>query len=381
VKQAWTRWGSLLALFVLLGSLYVPAARAADPANPDGSFNIIVTPQPVSLTAKPGTAVSTDFRIQNQSLATEHVKVSLMKFGAEGEDGTPRLLDFEPGDDEAGWVHFSQTRFDAEPNVWTSVKMTINVPKTAAFGYYFAVLFSRDGAEQQTQPKQANLLGAVAALALLDVEAPGAERDAKIVGFGANRNLYEFLPADFTVRVRNTGNVHVAPRGNIFITKGGKQVATLEVNQGKGFVLPGTHRVFTADWADGWPVYKVQTSGGKVVLDKADKPVRSLSWSNFSPDKLRFGKYKAHLVLVYNDGHSDIPVEATLSFWVVPWRILGFGLLFLLLVCAGLWALVGRPVRARFKKRRASRAGLKPSAQPQEPNEAKEGPDGPSEAK
>jgi hypothetical protein len=38
--------------------------------------------------------------------------------------------------------------------------------------------------------------------------------------------------------------------------------------------------------------------------------------------KLRFGKYQAKLLLIYDDGHRDVPLEGTVSFWVVPWRLL-----------------------------------------------------------
>lgn len=331
---------------------------ANNPANPEGSFNIVVSPQPVTLVTKPGVKVSQDLKIQNQSLATEHVKITLMKFTAEGESGAPHLLDFQPGEIEQEWVSFSRTRFNAEPNVWETVKMTVNPPKSAAFGYYYAVVFSREGAEQQaTDSKQANLIGAVATLVLLDVDAPGAVQEAKIVNFSSNRKLYEFLPTDFNIRVNNTGNVHVAPRGNIFITQGGKQVAILEVNLSKGYVLPKTYRQFPTEWKDGWPVYEVQTKDGKVVLNEQDKPVDKLNWGNFNPGKLRMGKYDARLVMVYNDGQGDVSVEATLSFWVIPWRVIGVLLLVLLLVGAGLWALVGRPIRNRVKKKKRGREG------------------------
>jgi hypothetical protein len=341
-----------VAVGVLLSGVSSPLAHAADAANPEGAFNVVVSPTSVGLQAKPGTAVSTDLKVQNQGLSTEHVKVSLMKFSARGQDGTPQLEDITSSDDFANWAQFSTPRFDAEPNVWKTVKMTINVPKTAAYGYYYAVIFSREGAEKQIQPKQANLLGAVASLVLLDVDAPGSVRQAKIAEFSTGRKVQEFLPADFVVRMQNTGNTHVAPRGNIVVTKGGKNVALLEVNLKKGFVLPNSYRKFTSTWSDGKPVYKLKEADGKAVLNKQGKQEQALDWSNFSPDKLRFGKYDAKLVMVYDDGKGDVSTEATLSFWVIPWRILGGGLIVALLVVAGLWATVIRPVRRRLTKSR-----------------------------
>lgn len=352
LKYNLVQGGALLIVAVLVSGMITPLASAAAPSNPDGAFNVVVSPPSIGLETRPGSPVSTDLRVQNQGLATEHIKVSVMTFSARGQDGTPQLLDLKAGDDFAKWAQFSTMRFDAEPNVWNTVKMTIAVPPSAAFGYYYAVIFSRDGADKQLQKKQANLLGAVASLVLLDVQAPGAVRRAKIAEFSTKQKAQEFLPANFTVRIQNTGNTHIAPRGNIVISKGGKNVALLEVNLKKGFILPKSYRKFTSDWSDGTPVYKVKTADGKTVLDKDGKPATSLDWDKFSVSKLRFGKYNAKLVVVYNDGQGDISTEATLSFWVIPWRIVGGILLISLLVLAGLWATVFRPIRSRFKKSR-----------------------------
>jgi hypothetical protein len=350
-RQKFVRGGLLLLAVILISGLFAPLASAADPNNPDGAFNVVVSPPSLGLEAKPGTTATTDLKIQNHGLATEHVKVTLMKFGAAGQDGTPDLQDLKPGDDFASWAHFSTMHFDAEPNVWKTVKMTISPPASAAFGYYYAVIFSRDGA-QQIQPKQANLLGAVASLVLLDVQAPGAVRKANITEFSTAHNVNEFLPVSFVARLHNTGNTHVATRGNIVISKGGKNVALLEVNLNKGYILPNSYRKFINDWSDGTPVYKAKTADGKAVLNKQGQPVNSLVWDKFSVSKLRFGKYTAKLVMVYDDGHGDVSTEATLSFWVIPWRIIGVVVAVGLLLLSSLWISIGRPLSRRLKKNR-----------------------------
>jgi hypothetical protein len=351
-RQKIVRGGLLLLTVVFISGLFSPLARAADANNADGAFNVVVSPPSVALEATPGSTVSTDLKIQNHGLSTEHVKVTVMRFGASGQDGTPSLLDLKPGDDFASWAHFSTTHFDAEPNVWKTVKMTISPPVGSAFGYYYAVIFSRDGADKQIQPKQANLLGAVASLVLLDVQSPGAVRKADITEFSTSHNINEFLPVDFVTRMHNTGNTHVATRGNIIISKGGKEVALLEVNLNKGYILPDSYRKFTNSWNDGTPVYITKTADGKVVLDAQGHPVQSLNWDKFSLSKLRIGEYTAKLVMVYDDGKGDVSTEATLSFWVIPWRIIGGFVLVGLLILSSLWITIGRPITRRLKKNR-----------------------------
>lgn len=343
------RWAAFFAAVVVSVSVFAPVSLAQN--SPDGGLNLVVSPLPVALETKPGQRIATELKLKNVGLTTERIKISVMKFGAEGEDGTPKLLDLEPSDTFDDWAKFSENNFEAEPEVWKSISMTIDPPAEAAFGYYYAIVFSRADAEQQIQPNQANLLGAVASLVLLDVQAPGAKREAKLTEFSMPKNVYEFLPTEFTVRMQNSGNVHVAPRGNIFIRKGGAEnISLLEVNLDKGYILPDSSRKFTAAWEDGWPVYKVVTADGKVELDENGKQNNKLDWNSFNPSKLRIGKYTAHLVMVYNDGSRDVPVEGYVSFWVIPWRILGVLAIVSLLLVAGLYVLIVRPLMNRLKK-------------------------------
>jgi hypothetical protein len=331
----------ILVIFALPG--------AAHAQSDDGSFNLVTSPLPINLKAKPGTTLATDIRIKNGGARTERLRVSLMKFTAYGEEGKPGLAEREDGDDYFDWVTFSPGEFDAPPNEWITVKMSIALPEDAAFGYYYAAVFSRASEPVQAADKQNILVGSTAVLVLLDADVPGAKRVAEIVSFTADRKSYEFLPAEFSVKIKNSGNVHLVPLGNIFISRGGKTVATLSLNTASGNVLPDSNRIYTAGWNDGFPVYTGKEEGGKVVLDDDGKAVKSLKWDVSKFSSLRFGRYTAKLLLVYDDGTKDVPLEATVSFWVIPWRIIGGTLIVVLLVISGLWSNI-RKIYLRFKK-------------------------------
>ncbi|MDR3583243.1 MAG: hypothetical protein P4L62_02705, partial [Candidatus Pacebacteria bacterium] len=64
--------------------------------------------------------------------------------------------------------------------------------------------------------------------------------------------------------------------------------------------------------------------------------VQELKWNFADASKLRWGKYTAKLVLVYDNGQRDVPIEGEVSFWVVPWRLVGGGLIILIFVLIGL---------------------------------------------
>ncbi len=333
-------FGSIVGLLLLLPTL---SHAQSDP----GALNLTTSPLPISLVAKPGETVSTELRIKNSGTKTETLKVGLMKFSANSEDGKPQLKERETGDDYFDWVSFSQNQFIAQPNEWKTITMTIKLPPSAAFGYYYAVTFSRANSTPSTTQSQ-SLVGGTATLVLLEAKVPNAKRQVELTSFTATKKGYEFLPVTFNVTLKNTGNIHVAPSGTIYIIKGKTQVDTIPVNVTKGNILPDSKRTFTSLWTKGFPVYEQKEANGSVV-QKNGQPVYNLSWKLNEAKNLRFGKYTAHLTVVYDDGVRDVPLDASVSFWVIPWRIL--------IVFVGIpLALIGVIIyllisRRRYKKR------------------------------
>ena len=327
--------GVFLAAALLLLSSVLFAVRT-QAQNPAGTLNLTTSPLPIGLKAKPGESASTELRVRNSGSSTEKIKVGLMKFSAYGEEGKPELKEREEGDDYFDWVKFSETEFTAEPNEWKTIKMKIDLPKNAAFGYYYAVTFTRASSENAKGDLQQGIKGGIATLVLLEAEVPNAKRELSLESFTVGKRTYEFLPAKFDIKLHNSGNVHSAPSGTIFINKGDKQVAAVPVNATLGNILPDSNRIYNAEWSDGFPVYKPKEENGKVV-SKDGKPVYQLDWDASKLRNLRFGKYTATLVMAYDDGTRDVPLEATLTFWVIPWRIIFVGLLVLLFAGIGIW--------------------------------------------
>jgi len=323
----------LTALFSLYG------ATASAQATPSG-VNLTTSPLPVALSAKPGQTVSTDLRIKNNDPTPVLLQIKLLKFSANNDQGQPRLADRAAGDDYFDWVTFSQNVFTAQPNVWQTITMTVKVPPTAGLGYYYAVAFQK-AQPPGTTDRGASIAGGAAILVLLDVKSPNAKRQLSISSFVSKKRIYEFLPADFTVTLHNDGNIFIPPNGSIYISKGDKTIGVLDVNPGHGNILPDSNRIFTVPYNDGFPVYKVKIANGAVVTDKKGNNQYSLTWDTQNAAKLRFGKYTARLLVVYDDGERDVPVEATLSFWVIPWRLLGILLVILVIVGFGLFS-IGR---------------------------------------
>jgi len=341
-------WTLSLVLFFLL-SPGIASAQA------DSGLRLITSPLPISLSTEPGTSISTELRVKNGGTQKEKLQVTLMKFRAYEASGKPQLLERTPEDDFLNWVHFSESTFTFDPNEWKTITATFDVPQEAAFGYYYAFVFSRAETETALVEKQTALVGGTAVLVLLEVRVPDAKKEVEVAEFSLDQQFYEFLPATFTVRLKNTGNVHIAPRGNIFIDQGNtKDIAILEINRERGNILPQSNRDFETVWQDGFPTYTDKIVDGKVVLDEQGKPERTLAWDWNNASKLRFGKYSAKMLLIYDDGKRDIPIEGEVSFWVIPWRLIGAVLLnFTLILGLGTYV-----VRLRRKLKRLNTVSL-----------------------
>lgn len=315
------RW---LALCILL----IPAVVVAE-----GDFKLTLSPIFLNVATNPGTPVTATVKVTNGSPTEEHLQVGLMKFRAFDDSGRPELLDMEPNDIYAQWVTFDPPDLTLAPGRSGQVAVKFNPPAEASLGYYYAVTFRRAGTPALTADQKTELLGTAAVLALLEVSSPNASRQISAVEFSTDRRWYDFLPVNFHLKLHNGGNVHLAPRGNIFIDRGARtDIAILDVNKAIGNILPDSDRSFSSTWGDGFPVREA----GK------------LRWNLADAAKFRFGRYTAHLVMVYDDGQRDIPIETAISFWVLPWQIIlaVFGVA--LLVLAGAWSF-GRGLRRRLR--------------------------------
>jgi len=355
------RFVTTLCLLIVLStsSLITPFAHAATPttATSGNGFNLTASPLPISLTTTPGKSISNDLRVQNSGTSPVTIKVSLLKFKASGVNGHPQLLKREPQDTYFDWVSFSKTSFTAQPGVWNDIIMTIKPTKDAAFGYYFAVVFSQDSSAIPTPTTGGKLNGATATLVLLDVNAPGEKRQLQVTSFTASKHLYEYLPATFNITVHNTGNVHAMPTGDIFISRDHKHnLAVLPINPNQGNTLPDSTRVFPVDWSDGFPVYTTERLNNQIVSDKKGNPIKKLHWDFSKTDKLRFGKYYAHLLLTYNNGTQDVPIDAEVSFWVIPWKLILLAILIPLIPAVAVYLIMRQRTKG-FKNRRKYVAG------------------------
>jgi hypothetical protein len=304
-------FGTLLitCCLVFAASIFAQSAPGSD---------LAVSPATFDLTAKPGDRITQKFRIRNNSDAPVNLDIKLNKLEINPDSHQPVPTPIEADDPFASWIHLDVASVSAKPKEWTDVQYEINVPSNAAFGYYYAFRISpsKDEADSGigTQVRTEVVLPL-----LLTVGNQAMNAKGQIDDFSTKQNLYQFMPVNFETTVSNVGNVYIHPKGNIFIESGGKDVAVLEVNPQSGAVLPGASKKFESNWTGGFFEYQPVIEDGQPKMDDKGNQVKSfkINWNKVTD--LRIGKYVANLVLVYDDGHKDVSLQSSVSFWVIPY--------------------------------------------------------------
>ena len=321
--------------------------------------NITTSPVSAALSGKPGSTVTTTLQVENNEAVPVKIDVQLETFKAYGTSGQAQIYQAPANADYIKWVHFSQTTFVAQPNIWVPVTMTISLPKYASLGYYYAVVFKPEVTTASANDKSIIKAGN-AILVLLDAQTANADPQLQLSSFTATKKLFEYLPVNFNVNIKNSGNIYLPPSGDIFISKSSSfknNITTIPLNAAGGNVLPDSSRVFNLSWINGFPVFQPKTINGQKIVDKKGQLVQQLQWNFSQANDLRFGKYYAKLVMVYNNGSREIPVEATLSFWVIPWKILSIAVIILILIIIGLYTSGHKLADRMFRSVKEARKG------------------------
>lgn len=284
-----------------------PNVFAQTPQNPLGGQALEISPPALNLTADPGQAIEAKILLRDVSTTSLIVRGEVNDFVASGEDGTPKLL-IEAGEKSPyslkDWIS-PLPELTLKPRQVENLPVTIRVPANAAPGGYYAVV-RFTATPPELKDTGVSLSASIGALILLRVNGE-AKESASIEQFslskdGTTGTLFDAAPVDFVVRVKNDGTVHQQPTGQISVKDMfGNKVANVNVNLARTNVLPGSIRRF-------------QEPLGNEVLG----------------NRWLFGRYTADLVMSY--GTNQTKLNSQLSFWIVPYKLLGLVVLILVLL-------------------------------------------------
>lgn len=269
------------------------------------SAGVELKPSTIERNAEPGQIIEEIFSLKNSSDSEQTYYLLSKDISGVKEDGVPIFAD--PGAEVTGfelstWVTFQAEPIILSPKASVSIPIKISIPQDATPGSHFGGVFV------SMEPPRLRESGASVGYevgSLISIRIAGdALESARIREFSTQKVIHSSPDVTFSIRVENPGNVLVRPRGPLQIRNMlGKDVGLLTVNDSQAGVFPGTTRPFTVRWQE---------------------------------DGLAFGRYQATVGLLYGEKGGQTTVSATVSFWILPIKIIvpALGVLSLVLLLA-----------------------------------------------
>jgi len=292
-----------VSVFVLLGSSAVlaqtpPKASPAPPQqNPTYGQALEIAPPVIYLTVNPGQSVKTQIFLRDISSGDLIVTGEANDFTAAGEDGTPKiLLDNSSGNNPYSLKNWVQPPASLRliPKEVKTMQITINVPADASPGGHYGII-RFTATPPSLKNSGVSLSTSLGALLLVTVNGQVNEnmsiKDFSVNKAGKKGSIFQSGPVSFVERIENTGNIHEQPSGQVVVTDMfGRKVASLNVNLPPRNILPQSTRKF------------------EQPLDKSVIGTKKL-----------FGRYTAKLTVTY--GKDKKTMTSSLSFWIIPYRL------------------------------------------------------------
>jgi len=289
---------TFLALFLLMMSVLTLNANSVSAQ----AAGVRITPAVIEESLDPGTVKEYTVSIENLDGADHTFYIFTRDISDVQSGGVPIFAeddDEKTGYELSDWISLPVSEIQLAGNGKTNISFTISVPDTASPGSHFGGVFI------SVDPPKMESSGAavgyqVANIISLRVSGDAIEQ-ANIRQFSTTKFLYGSQNVDFLVRIENEGNVLVRPTGPLeIINMLGNKVGTVIFNESRKGVFPKVPNPSSPE----------------------DNGVREfqISWQG---DAIGFGRYEAILSPSYGDQGAKKTMSSTVSFWILPWNIIG----------------------------------------------------------
>lgn len=271
----------VISLYTIYYVLYTPVVSAQESPR-----TMTLVPPAVEKTLNPGDTSEGKMKIINDSNEPLTFTVSIQDFIVSDDIGTPNLLPPNTMDKKysaASWIGVTPQRFTVEPHNKHEFAYYIQIPKDARpGGHYAAVVFSpkADGNLSSSGASVDIQIGTLFYILINgDVIEHASVSSMQAPGF------QEYGPVSITTQIQNASDIHIKPVGQIVLKDiFGRVVDTQALSPNN--IFPNVAR----------------------------------KYDNVVGKQLMIGPFTAQLSASYGKSKS-LPLSASVTFWVFPWRI------------------------------------------------------------
>lgn len=195
------------------------------------------------------------------------------------------------------WTKASIEKIELIPNKNEKIYYEINVPKDATKGEYTVIIAFISENEEKLTGSGATTTLTLGMPILIQIGDEFVE-NAELLKFSTDKNFYEYPTLTFDTRIKNLGDTHITPVGEIVLSNVFKQeIARIPFNPNNQSIL----RDNTGNYETLWNLGTFLTKDKAIVL----------------------GPIKANLVLTYRTFQPGFaPLTSEITFWILPWKII-----------------------------------------------------------
>lgn len=321
---------SLLALSPLPFTIGTPVAHA------QSVRTMTVVPPTVQLELNPGETAEGTMKLINDSDSSLNMSVLMQDFVVDNKQSVPNILPPDTLSNKysaSAWIGIDQMLFTVQPAATQTLHYYVQVPKNARPGGHYAASIFSPRTNATGTGSGAVINSQIGTLFYITVKGPIVQ-NAKVEEFSAP-GFSEYGPVKITTDIKNNSDIHIQPNGLITVKNMFGQVKEKIPVTGKN-IFPEAVREFISE-----------TGKGSFML----------------------GRYTVTLNAYYGSNH-DLPLVASVAFWVFPWKIAVVILLAIIAIILGYLAMRKRETEPHGDEMNASKPT--PESQSDEPQPSSE---------
>ncbi len=288
-KVANTAVLSALALTVITASGSMPGLSSVFAQSENtGGRSITISPPSLPLNLKPGERTEGKLSLINDTSGDISFDVYVYDMIVTNNVGTPEIL---PGGtilnnkySASSWIGIDNPTLTVKAKDRADLRYYAQVPQDAGPGGHYAAIVYKPRQVNQATHTGAAISQQIATLVYFDVA--GDVKEAALIKNFDSPGFSEYGPVALSAEVTNNGDSHIRPQGKFSVKDMfGKVIATKDIPEGN--IFPGgISRVYETAVGKHWMV----------------------------------GRYTATFTATYGRA-SNLPLMATIAFWVFPWKV------------------------------------------------------------
>ena len=225
---------------------------------PSNSFTITFTPPLLQLSIEPGEVWASTLKAVNTNDYEITLYATVMNFSANGDEGQGKFTPIVGESTEektatlAGWIDVAKESVVVAPGRSVDIPFSVRIPDNASpGGHYAAILVGTQPLDQEPGGPVIRVSSFISSLFFVRIKGDVFE-NASIREFTAGSSWQSTSRVPMSLRVENTGTVHILPAGDVVVyDMWGVERGRVPVNQNNNFgnVLPHSTRKFEVEWA------------------------------------------------------------------------------------------------------------------------------------